>query len=341
MKQVESKLPYLSNPDTSIIKPQELIDIVEMSPLTLNDRRIFNLLLGHAWNDIFTKKTHSINRYDLVKYVDSHNQDIALSFRRLMSAIVQIKIPNNHNGNESIRQIPLLGVNEIETNASEIKYKFPSELVKIIQNTEIFARIHTDVMFQLSSKYSLALYEFIQRRGNLKHIHYEILRIDALRGILGVPKGKLNLFGHLNDRAIQPAIKEVSFLSDFDITAEPIKTGRTVTHIKFAWTRKTDIGKQIAAVEELSRHKSGRTERMNGRVETFTKISDVIIQKIEVPLKALEEAKEIMFALPTNKRLDMYRIEQEFLEYARQNPPKNIYGAFLGFVKKKIKDTGT
>jgi hypothetical protein len=336
----ESTLPFLSNPDKSIIKPQELIDIVEMSPLTLNDRRIFNLLLGHAWNDIFTKKMHSINRYDLVKYVDSHNQDIALSFRRLMSAIVQIKIPNNHNGNESIRQIPLLGVNEIETNASEIKYKFPSELVKIIQNTEIFARIHTDVMFQLSSKYSLALYEFIQRRGNLTHIHYEILRIDALRGLLGVPKGKLTIFSNLNLKAIQPAIKEVSFLSDFDVTAEPIKTGRSVTHIKFSWEKKTDISKQIAAVEELSRHKSGRTERMNGTVQSGIETLDMPQELIEVPLKALEEAKGIIFASKSNKNLDMYQIEQEFLEYARQKPPKNIYGAFLGFVKKKIKDTG-
>jgi plasmid replication initiation protein len=350
MTQTESKFLHLSNPDKSIIKPQELIDVVEMSPLTLNDRRIFNLLLGHAWNNISTQDTHIISRHDLVKYVDSNNQDIPTCFRRLMSAIVQIKIPNNRNCKEAIRQIPLLGVNEIETNGAEIKYSFPSELVKIINNTEVFARIHTDVMFQLSSKYSLTLYEFLQKRCNLKYINSELLSIDELRGLFGVPKGKLKSFGHFNDKAIKPAIKEVSFLSDFEIEAEPVKMGRSVTHIKFSWTRKTDIGKQISAVEELQRHKYGRKERMNDTAGTIidTEIQPKGLKKIDtltqnltkiktfVPPEAIEEAKKLI--LISNSRKDVYGIEKEFLEYAHQKPPHNIYGAFIGFVKKKIKN---
>jgi hypothetical protein len=33
----------------SMIKPGELIDVIEMSPLTLTDRRIFNMLIENAW----------------------------------------------------------------------------------------------------------------------------------------------------------------------------------------------------------------------------------------------------------------------------------------------------
>lgn len=344
----ESKFPRLANPDKSIIKPEELIDIVEMSPLTLNDRRIFNMLLGHAWNNITDKEMHVISRHDLVKHVDSKNQDISACLRRLMSAIVQIKISNNRNGKEAIRQMSLLGSNEIEMNGSEVSYRFPPELVKIIENTEVFARIHTDVMFQLSSKYSLALYEFLQRRGNLKYVKYELLSIDELRGLFAVPKGKLKPFGHLNKYAIQPAVQEVSFLSDFEIEAEPVKTGRSVTHVKFSWSRKTNIGKQISAVEELQRHKAGRKERMNNDVEQvatvtpqgFTKFDNLmkgfLTTKTQVPVEALEEGKA--FILNSGKRQDIYKIEREFLDYANQNPPKNIHGAFLGFVKKKLKD---
>src|SRR3546814_17542599 len=32
-----------------IVKPGELVDIVELSPLTLADRRIYNLLIANAW----------------------------------------------------------------------------------------------------------------------------------------------------------------------------------------------------------------------------------------------------------------------------------------------------
>lgn len=321
--------PQLSNPEKSIIKPQELIDIVEMAPLTLNDRRIFNLLLGHAWNNIHTTHKHTIHRHDLVKYVDSKNQDISLCLRRLMAAIVQIKIPKNRNGEEAIRQIALIGANEIETSGSQITYSFPPELVKIIENTEVFARIHTDVMFQLSSKYSLALYEFIQKRGNLKHINYELISVEELRGLFGVPDKKLKAFGHLNDKAIKPAVKEVSFLSEFEIEAEPIKKGRNVTHIKFMWKRKTDIGKQISSVEELERSKIGRKARLNNDV------AQIITNKIHVPPSAIEQAKSEIIASRSGH--DIYALERDFIELANDQPPDNIGGAFVGFVRKKIK----
>ena len=99
--------------------------------------------------------------------------------------------------------------------------------MKIIRNTQIFARLHTRVMFELSSKYSLALYEFLQRRKNLRYVsRYEVLSVAEVRGLLGVASGRLKAFGHLNDKAIRPAAKEVSFLTDYEITAEPIRRGR-------------------------------------------------------------------------------------------------------------------
>ena len=50
---------------SSIIKPSELIDIEEQSPLTLTDRRIFNLLLANAWPKIDQDVDHCISKKDL------------------------------------------------------------------------------------------------------------------------------------------------------------------------------------------------------------------------------------------------------------------------------------
>jgi len=144
--------PKVPDDLSSIVKPEELVDIVEMSPLTLQDRRIYNLLIGNAWNSIFAQKEHVISRQELTKYVESNNQDIEASLRRLMSAIVVIKIRSNRNGKPTTRQMQLLAENDIE-DRGPITYKFPDALVKIIKDTQIFARLHTKVMFQLSSKY--------------------------------------------------------------------------------------------------------------------------------------------------------------------------------------------
>lgn len=337
MDQRPEKITFPKVPDdlSSIVKPEELVDIIEMSPLTLQDRRIYNLLIGNAWNDIMNRKEHVISRHELTKYIDSNNQDIAASLRRLMAAIVVIKIKNNKNGRPSTRQMQLLAENDIEDRGA-ITYKFPDKLVKIIEDTQIFARLHTKVMFELSSKYSLALYEFLQKRKNLQFVNSETLTIDETRGLFGVGDNKLKSFGHLNDKAIKPAAKEVSFLTEYDIVAEPIRTGRSVTHVKFTWEKKTDIGAQIAAVEELERSHTGRKARMGGTVEnvdtsTYSQKSDFKISTL-----ALEEAKGI--TLESRTGWDIYAIQRDFLEFAEQkgeglrNPDK----AFIGFVKKKV-----
>lgn len=340
---------------SSIVKPEELVDIVEMTPLTLQDRRIYNLLIGNAWNHITTSQRHSISRLELTKYVESNNQDIKASLRRLMSAIVIIKIRNNKNGNPSTRQIQLLGTNEVEDKGGSIEYSFPVALIKIIKDTQIFARLHTKVMFELSSKYSLTLYEFLQKRKNLQYISHETLSLEETRALFGVSKNKLKSFGHFNDKALKPAVKEVSFLTEYDISAEPIRTGRAVTHIKFSWQKKEDIGAQISAVEELERSKVGRKSRMNAETENvvtitssqkgdslngFKPISQFIPNHQQSDLflssSAIENAKDVI--QKSKQRLDVYALEQEFIESARKTnfQPDNIDGAFVGFVKKKV-----
>jgi hypothetical protein len=325
----------------SIVKPEELVDVIEMTPLTLHDRRLYNLLLGNAWNTILQGGQHQIPYTDLTKYLNSHNYDIPASLRRLMSAIVAISIPNNRNGQEATRQVALLGANETEiVRRGMVFYSFPPELIKIVQDSKAFARIHTDVMFKLSSKYSLALYEFLQRRKNLSHIFYEVVSVEELRGLLGVPKDTLKAFGHLNDKAIKPSIKEVSFLSDYEITAEPIRTLRAVTHVKFSWSRKEELGSKIAAVEELQRSEVGRKARMKGTVESIAANPPPqlpfqrMVTALDINVDVLEKAKQLCIQARTG--WDIYVILNEFVEYAQKNPPQNVNGAFIGFVKKKI-----
>lgn len=73
-------------------------------------------------------------------------------------------------------------------------YRFPDELRRVIKESRVFARLQTDVMFALSSKYGLALYEMIQKRGNPEHIWFEDVPLDRLRALPGVPPGKLTAF---------------------------------------------------------------------------------------------------------------------------------------------------
>ncbi len=254
-----------------MVKPGELIDIVEVTPLTLSDRRIYNLLLAHAWDRIDRPVEHVIAK---VRLRGSHNVNdrVGESIERLMGAIVKVKVVRN--GKPAIRRIQLLGVNDEHTTLDGmLHYQFPEELREIIKESSVFGRLHKEVIFALSSKYSLALYEMVQKRGNLSHKWFEDFSLDEFRGLMGVKRGKLTRFPDLKRRAIAPALKEVNALSDFGVRLEPIKEGRRVVKVRLSWWKK-DINGLKEAFAELQRSKLGRKARIEGRVEAMSAVSE-------------------------------------------------------------------
>lgn len=254
-----------ARPNTeTLIKPGELVDLVEVTPLTLVDRRIYNQLLEHAWDAIDRPVTHVIAKSALR---GSHNSNdrIGESVERLMAAIVRVAV--TRDGEPAIERVQLLGGN-VETVRRDglLEYEIPPGLRRIIKNSTIFARLQREVMFALTSKYALTLYEMVQKRGNLRWRDCERFALPELRGILGVPKGKLTTWSNLRLRAIDPAVKEVNRLSDYVVDLRPIKTGRSVTHVELRWWKKDSAG-QGAVARELSFSKVGRRERGEGRAE--------------------------------------------------------------------------
>ena len=246
----------------TLVKPGELIDIVEVTPLTLNDRRIYNCLLASAWDTIGDDKQHSIRKADL-RFNHNGTDRLDASIERLMGAIVKVR---NEDGD--ITRVQLLGANtENERRDGVFRYRFDRELRNIIQNSRVFARIRAEVTFALSSKYALALYEMIQKRGNLEYKHSEEFEIDELRALLGVPKDKLTSFADFKRRALMPAVKEVNALGDFGVSLVPLKTGRAVTGVRLHWYQKSE-DELKEAYQELMRHRAGRQARIDGKAET-------------------------------------------------------------------------
>ncbi len=249
----------------SLVKPGELVDLVEVTPLTLVDRRIYNQLLEEAWEAIDKPVTHVVAKASLR---GSHNSNdrIGESIERLMAAIVRVAI--TQDGAPAIERVQLLGGNvESVRRDGLFEYEIPARLRRIIRDSTVFARLQREVMFALTSKYALTLYEMVQKRGNLKYRAHEDFTLDQLRGILGVPKGKLTTWSNLKLRAIDPAVKEVNQLSDYIVTVEPRKTGRSVTGVRLSWWRKDSAG-QGEVARTLDHAKPGRRARREGRAET-------------------------------------------------------------------------
>ena len=248
----------------SLIKPAELIDVVELTPLQLIDRRTFNLMLGEAWEDIGEDVEHSISKNELTAN-HREKQRLSDSIERLMGALVKIKL--QRDGQTYTQTFHLLEqVDEPERSDGKVYYRFPRPLRKVITDSSIFARLQKDVMHQLSSKYSLALYEMIQRRGNMSKQWTETFTLDDLRSLLGVADGRLSAYKNFKAKAIKPAVEEVNGLSDFGIKFFETKKGKTVTHVTIGWHKKS-MAELKASFKELRSSRIGRRSRLKGNEE--------------------------------------------------------------------------
>ena len=273
----------VSNSD--LVKPGELVDVVEMTPLTLADRRIYNLLLSHAWETIDKLKTHTIAKACL-RGNHSNNDRVGESIERLMAAIVRVDI--EIEGKSYTRRFQLIaGTDEAKDPDGMLHYEFPVGLRALIRNSRIFARIRKDVMFALSSKYALTLYEMVQKRGNLSFQFYEDFDLERFRNLLGVEEGKLPLFRNLNQSAIKPAVLEVNALSDFGCRIEPLLEGRRVIGVRLGWWKKDENGLKDA-YRELNNTKVGRRARIAGKVEEVVSFADTLPPLSEVAAKGAE-----------------------------------------------------
>lgn len=253
-----SGYPLRADAAGSLIKPGELVDLVEVTPLNLTDWRVYNQLIANAWEQIGEPVIHKISK-GVLRGSHTGTERIEETIERLMGAIATIRVIQD--GKAATLRVQLLGANvKQEQPDGFFHYTFPSTLLDIIKSSKIFARLQSHVMYALRSKYALRLYEIVQKRVNLSRKYYEDFSVQEFRNLLGVPKGKLARFSDLNKHAIQPALRELNLISDHAISIEFRRKGRKVETVVLIWFEKDKAGK-LEAMRELDRHRLGRKAR--------------------------------------------------------------------------------
>lgn len=314
---------------SSVIKPGELVDIVELKKLTMNDRRIYNMLIDNAWDTITEDRTHEISKQELGHSKHKSYDRIGESIERLMGAMAKVRI--KQDGEMAFLRVQLLGPNTEQTRKDGvISYTFSRQLRDIIRDSQIFARLQREVMYQLTSKYSLVLYEMIQKRGNQRFIREQAFEVDELRDILVQP-GRLTSWINFRNKALDPAIREVSAMSDYTVSYDVRKQGRKITHVILKWRRKDEHAAD-ATQRELDQPRVGRKARLEGTSEEIVAVGNTQIPPLSTGI--YERAKELF------PRYDVYAVERAWREWAATKFERvaNPEGAYLNFFKRFAKE---
>jgi plasmid replication initiation protein len=258
-------------------KAAELIEIKDTHPLEASDRAIFNQLLQLAHDsgrltEVDAEWEVSLAHLRQAQSRHTSNDRIRESITRIMNVMVQISY-TSASGEARTHRSPLLNFTDTSDKDSPnatLQFGIPKRLRMILARSNRWGRIRCEVVYAMTSKYAIALYEMIALRANMDRC-VETMSLEEFRDRLGVPPGAYDRGDNFMRFVIKPALLEVNGLSDMGVQIEMKRRHpRAPAHaVAFTWWRKQGDDYR-AALAERQRSKVGRMARLRGEVEAVT-----------------------------------------------------------------------
>jgi hypothetical protein len=253
-------------------KAREVIEIRGTGSLTLHDRRVMNILYANAGQQICDDVQHVISLAEL-RGTHKGGERVKDSIIRLMTTVVQVPVLGR-NGKPATKRVQVLSDTTTSDDENDptgqVVYSFSRGMREIIQDSTLWGRVRTSVIFAFTSKYSLTLYELICARINLEFMWQEDFALKDFRALMGVPEDKLHRMPDLLRFCVKVAQDEVNGMADFKVNITPMRKGGkirgTVTGFRVSWWRKNEDELKDAFLE-INRSKVGRLARLRGNAE--------------------------------------------------------------------------
>ncbi len=225
------------------------------------ERSIFNVLLYNAYDDLLSKKVHSMKVADIKKILKIKDNKNFRANERIKSIAVRLMRPIHINitgrtnlivlkkikddgftikENDQIFLSPMPIINIKQKGV--IEYQYLKYLRPLLYNPAIYGKILLSMQYVFKTKHAQALYEnCMDYKGIGKTCVYELP--DLKRILVGEKiKKTYKQFKYFNNLVLKPAIKHINEDTDIIIMPELFKTGRSISGVQFHFIEK-DISK--------------------------------------------------------------------------------------------------
>ena len=200
--------------------------------LSLLQRKLSNVLLLNAYDELTTKQSHSIDAKTLCLMIGYNSNDtdtLRAALRSLAETVAEWDMLDK-NGKQEWGVSSLLSYAKLTAGVCE--YAYSPALAEKLFDPKIFALINLNIQRRFTSGHGLALYENCFRFVRTGSTGW--WEIDLFRRLMGVADSAYyESFKHLNAKIIKPAVAEVNKTSNIQLEPEFRKQGRRVSHIRF------------------------------------------------------------------------------------------------------------
>jgi hypothetical protein len=218
-----------------LLKPTATIHVG--NKLSLIERKVFNAIIWHSQKSRFAKNDNTLSVSLLMSLIGlerSKNLDVIKEALEKLTTnpIIWNTLKKDRTADWGICTF-LAGA---ELSGGKLRYVLNPLLAEKVNHPTLFAKIQLLVQTQFSSKYSLALYEFLLdelgRAGN-PETHEVQATLDTVRHVLQFD----GAYKHLNSDVLKPCMREINKHSDISIGYRGVKKGRAVAALLFSIER--------------------------------------------------------------------------------------------------------
>ena len=266
----------------AIVAAGEVVDLrfVSGSSLSLRAAKLFCLLIYEAGVRVAEPVQHKIPYASLNETLHQSRDELVDAINELHGTVVSVQLVGN-DGRPYTKSGSILSDVEREPDGlddAEIRVEFSPAMRRVIADSSHWAAVSRRAVLAFSSKYALRLYLYLGLRVNLRKSS-EVIALDDLREILGVPANRFGRWQDLRRFALERAVAEINQLAGFTVAYRPIKRGRRIAEIELAWGHKAapDL---IETQRELDRPRVGRTARRDGVVETIAQERHMLAESL-------------------------------------------------------------
>ena len=221
--------------------------------ITHLQRRVWNVLLANAYDELPNKDIHRVSVAELAERLgfSSRNQD---HLKETLEALVDFTVEWNVLGKDK-KQVwgvaSLLASAEIENGICT--YGFAPHLRYKLYNPRIYTKLNLRLQNRFADRHALILWEVCFDYFDTARDQGEtpFIPLEKFRELMGIAPDEYPAFKTLNHSVIKPAIKEINELTNFFVEVEQKRESRNIAFLKFRISRLKQLTSPEAPEEPL------------------------------------------------------------------------------------------